>query len=85
MNDSLLSIAELVFLLNDSLAIGGLSLLRNNCSVAISVAIFVRLSNRYARADRTDPYSHVVSECRGRHRSNQRRSENIPFHLFLPS
>jgi hypothetical protein len=41
MDDCLLTVAELVFLLDDRLAVSGFSLLDHGCSVAIPVAILV--------------------------------------------
>jgi hypothetical protein len=75
MNDGLLTITELVFLLYDRLAISGLSFLDNCRPVAISVAIFVRLTNRYAGAHWTDPYSDIVSECGSRNSSDHHCGE----------
>lgn len=52
MNHGLAAIAEFIFLLDHSGAIGGRTLLDDGCTVAITVAVFMGLAHRHTGRSR---------------------------------
>jgi thiaminase len=65
MDDCLLTITELVFLLDDRLAVSGFSLLDHRCPVAIAVAILVWFASRPHALAATNPYRDWIAEYAG--------------------
>jgi hypothetical protein len=58
----LLTIAELVLFFDHGLTLGRAPpLFDNRCPVAISVAVFVRLTNGYSGADRANTNANIIS------------------------
>jgi hypothetical protein len=87
MDDSLLTIAELVFFLDHRRAVSRLALLDYRgpitITITISVAIFVGFTDRYAAFHGTDPHADIVGKRGGGNSSDHRRGEYVFPHLLL--
>lgn len=83
MDHGFAAVAEFIFLLDDSGAIGRRTLLDDGGPIAIAVAILMRLADRHAGTDRTDVNTDLIRERRGRDSRDYGSRKEIFPHLVL--